>query len=230
MPSGTALLPSTGIHTSRVLDDFRLSDMGSKDEKRDRVLSEPEVSSLWCALQEDGGIYTSQPYLRHLVTLLVVFGCRTHEIRESRWQEWDLKRRLWTIPASRSKNGRIIVRPVPERLVPWLERLHGKHHERDYILGAFRSQVQMSKQGGQQWLGHEQKWRNHDIRRTVATWLNEAGVNTWVVEHLLGHEVAGGIYNRAQYLDEKERALNVWLDSLLAFSEGVLRLPDEKKV
>lgn len=64
----------------------------------------------------------------------------------------------------------------------------------------------------------------------MATWLNEAGVNTWVVEHLLGHEVAGGIYNRAQYLDEKERALNVWLDSLLAFSEGVLRLPDEKKV
>lgn len=223
-----------GYSTGRVLDDFRLSDMGSKGEKRDRVLSEPEVSSLWCALQEDEGIYTSQPYLRHLVTLLVIFGCRTHEIRESRWQEWDLKRRLWTIPASRSKNGRIIVRPVPERLVPWLERLRGKHHERDYILGEFRSQVQMSKQGGQQWqwLGHEQKWRNHDIRRTVATWLNEAGVNTWVVEHLLGHAVAGvaGIYNRAQYLDEKEKALNVWLDCLLVFSDGVLRLPDEKKV
>ncbi|EIP3425926.1 tyrosine-type recombinase/integrase [Salmonella enterica] len=127
------------------------------------------------------------------------------------------------------------VKPQPtERLVPWLERLRGKHHERDYILGEFRSQVQMSKQGGQQWqwLGHEQKWRNHDIRRTVATWLNEAGVNTWVVEHLLGHAVAGvaGIYNRAQYLDEKEKALNVWLDCLLAFSKGVLRLPDEKKV
>lgn len=92
----------------------------------------------------------------------------------------------------------------------------------------------MSKLGGQQWqwLGHEQKWRNHDIRRTVATWLNEAGVNTWVVEHLLGHAVAGvaGIYNRAQYLDEKEKALNVWLDCLLVFSKGVLRLPDEKKV
>lgn len=60
-------------------------------------------------------------------------------------------------------------------------------------MGEFRSQVQMSKQGGQQWqwLGHEQKWRNHDIRRTVATWLNEAGANTWVVEHLLGHAVAG---------------------------------------
>ncbi|HFW3090900.1 TPA: tyrosine-type recombinase/integrase [Salmonella enterica subsp. enterica serovar Reading] len=85
-----------GYTRSRVLDDFRLSDMGSRGEKRDRVLNEAEVSSLWRALQEDGGIYASQPYLRHLVTLLVVFGCRTHEIRESPWSEWDLQRRVWS--------------------------------------------------------------------------------------------------------------------------------------
>ncbi|EEE9947976.1 tyrosine-type recombinase/integrase, partial [Salmonella enterica subsp. enterica serovar Uzaramo] len=78
-----------------------------------------------------------------------------------------------------------------------------------------------------QWLGHEQKWCNHDIRRTVATWMNDAGVNTWVVEHLLGHAVAGvaGIYNRAQYLTEKEQALDLWLDRLLEYSGGELRLP-----
>ncbi|ECO2438228.1 site-specific integrase [Salmonella enterica] len=219
-----------GVITSRVLDDFRLSDMGSKGRRRERVLNDAEIRSLWQALQEEGGIYGAQPYLRRLMTLLVIFGCRTHEIRESRWEEWDLKRRLWTIPASRSKNGRIIVRPVPERLVPWLERLRGKHHERDYIPGEFRSQIQVSKAGGQQWewLGHEQKWRNHDIRRTVATWLNDAGVNTWVVEHLLGHAVAGvaGIYNRAQYLDEKEKALDMWLEWLLSLSGGELLMPD----
>lgn len=219
-----------GYTGSRVLDDFRLSDMGSKGVKRERVLNEAEVSSLWRALQEEGGIYASQPYLRHLVTVLVVFGCRTHEIRESTWSEWDLKRRLWTIPKSRTKNGHILVRPVPERLVAWLESLKGKHKEQDYVLGQFQTQIRISKLGGfqWQWLGHEQKWCNHDIRRTVATWMNDAGVNTWVVEHLLGHAVAGvaGIYNRAQYLDEKEKALDVWLDRLLASGGGHLRLPD----
>ncbi|HAG0017372.1 TPA: site-specific integrase [Salmonella enterica] len=218
-----------GYTSSRVLDDFRLSDMGSKGTKRERVLNEAEISSLWCELQEDGGIYASQSYLRHLVTVLVVFGCRTHEIRESTWSEWDLKRRLWTIPKSRTKNGQILVRPIPERLVPWLECLKGKHQEQDYVLGQFQTQMRISKLGSLQWqwLRHKQKWRNHDIRRTVATWMNEAGVNTWVVEHLLGHAVAGvaGIYNRAQYLMEKEQALNLWLDALLNFSGGTLRLP-----
>ncbi|EBV4144158.1 DUF4102 domain-containing protein [Salmonella enterica subsp. enterica serovar Benin] len=218
-----------GYSSSRVLDDFRLSDMGSKGAKRERVLNEAEVSSLWCALQEDGGIYAPQPYLRHLVTVLVIFGCRTHEIRESTWSEWDLKRRQWTIPKSRTKNGHILVRPIPERLVSWLECLKGKHKEQDYVLGQFQTQMRISKLGSfqWQWLGHEQKWRNHDIRRTVATWMNDAGVNTWVVEHLLGHAVAGvaGIYNRAQYLTEKEQALNLWLNRLLEYSSGYLRLP-----
>ncbi|EDV1943027.1 site-specific integrase, partial [Salmonella enterica subsp. enterica serovar Oranienburg] len=222
-----------GYSSSRVLDDFRLSDMGSKGAKRERVLNEAEISSLWCALQEDGGIYASQPYLRHLVTVLVIFGCRTHEIRESTWAEWDLKRRQWTIPKSRTKNGHILVRPIPERLVSWLECLKGKHKEPDYVLGQFQTQMRISKLGSfqWQWLGHEQKWRNHDIRRTVATWMNDAGVNTWVVEHLLGHAVAGvaGIYNRAQYLTEKEQALDLWLDRLLEYSTGYLRLPDGGK-
>ncbi|EAA7985051.1 site-specific integrase [Salmonella enterica subsp. enterica] len=221
-----------GHITSRVLDDFRLSDMGSKGIKRERVLNDEEVSSLWIALQDDGGKYKSQPYLRHLVTILMIFGCRTHEVRESRWQEWDLKRRLWTITKSRTKNGRTLVRPIPERLVPWLERLRGKRQERDYVLGELRTQVQVSKQGCRQWqwLGHDQKWGNHDIRRTVATRMNEIGINTWVVEHLLGHAVAGvaGIYNRAQYLDDKEKALNAWLDCLLKFSKGYLHLPKQR--
>lgn len=218
-----------GYTSSRVLDDFRLSDMGSKGARRERVLNEDETRSLWCALQEDEGIYASQPYLRHLVTMLVIFGCRTHEVRESPWSEWDLLRRLWTIPKSRSKNGHIIVRPIPERLVPWLEKLKGERKERDYVPGQFQTQIRISKLGSVQWqwLGHEQKWRNHDIRRTVATWMNDAGVNTWVVEHLLGHAVAGvaGIYNRAQYLTEKEQALDLWLDRLLTYSGGYLRLP-----
>lgn len=219
-----------GYITSRVLDDFRLSDMGCKGRKGERVLREEEMRSLWRSLQgEDNDIYVSKPYLRYLVTVLVVFGCRTHEIRESRWSEWDLTRRLWTIPGARTKSGRIIVRPVPQRLVSWLEALRGTKKEAEYVLGEYRPQMTVSKWGSLQWqwLGHEQKWRNHDIRRTVATWMNDAGVNTWVVEHLLGHAVEGvaGIYNRAQYLADKERALDVWLDRLMDFSGGRLLLP-----
>ncbi|HAT1681646.1 TPA: tyrosine-type recombinase/integrase [Klebsiella oxytoca] len=170
-----------GYTTSRVLDEFRVSDMGSKPKRRERVLNEEEVKSLWCALQADGGIYDRRTYLRYLVTLLVITGCRTHEVRESTWSEWDLTRRVWTIPGTRTKNGQILVRPVPERLVPWLEALRDGRGEQDYILRECRSQVYVSKLGGQQWrwLSHMQNWCNHDLRRTVATWMNEAGVNTW---------------------------------------------------
>ncbi|MFH4665807.1 tyrosine-type recombinase/integrase, partial [Vibrio cidicii] len=76
----------------------------------------------------------------------------------------------------------------------------------------------VSQQGRFFWqrLGHEEAWTLHDIRRTLATRLNELGVAPYVVEQLLGHSLGGvmAIYNRSQYLPEKREALTMWLEHL----------------
>eukprot|EP00456_Euglypha_rotunda_P043965 TRINITY_DN34547_c0_g1_i1.p1 TRINITY_DN34547_c0_g1~~TRINITY_DN34547_c0_g1_i1.p1 ORF type:complete len:167 (+),score=22.19 TRINITY_DN34547_c0_g1_i1:87-587(+) len=54
----------------------------------------------------------------------------------------------------------------------------------------------------------------HDSRRTASTLLNEMGWNSDVIEKALGHEVGGvrGVYNRAQYADQRRELLQHWAD------------------
>jgi integrase len=65
-------------------------------------------------------------------------------------------------------------------------------------------------------------WRQHDFRRSLSTALHERfGVAPHVVETILGHARTGvaGIYNRALYLDERRRALDLWAQHLMRLIE-----------
>ena len=54
----------------------------------------------------------------------------------------------------------------------------------------------------------------HDLRRTGATYLHEQGFSSDVVEKALNHTIGGvrGIYNRAQYSDQRRQMLQHWAD------------------
>jgi integrase len=67
-------------------------------------------------------------------------------------------------------------------------------------------------------------WILHDIRRTVATRLYEAGTDVLTVEDLLGHTTGArrgvaGTYNRAQTLERQRPALRAWASKLATFAE-----------
>jgi integrase len=200
--------------TSRVLDDLTISDVGNKQKKKDRVLSHQELIDVWVLVNSS----RLMPYYSNLIKLLIIFGSRTQEIRLSKWNEWDFTEGLWTVPKSHSKTGDKIVRPIPESLVPWLLDLKANADMSDQILGDLKTPETVSQQGRNLWkkLGHEEKWTLHDLRRTLATRLNELSIAPHVVEQLLGHSLGGvmSIYNRSQYLPEKKAALDMWLDRL----------------
>jgi len=54
----------------------------------------------------------------------------------------------------------------------------------------------------------------HDFRRTASTHLHEAGFNSDWIEKALAHETKGirGVYNRAQYADQRREMLQWWAD------------------
>jgi integrase len=54
----------------------------------------------------------------------------------------------------------------------------------------------------------------HDFRRTGSTHLHEAGFNSDWIEKCLAHETKGirGVYNRAQYADQRREMLQWWAD------------------
>jgi integrase len=75
-------------------------------------------------------------------------------------------------------------------------------------------------------------WVHHDFRRTMSTTMHERlGVPPHVVEACLGHTGhqggVAGVYNRANYMDERRRALTRWADHVLALVAGE---PVERKV
>ena len=62
-------------------------------------------------------------------------------------------------------------------------------------------------------------WVLHDFRRTMATWLAEAGTAPHIIEavlnHVSGHKAGvAGTYNRAGYEPQKRAALERWGDRI----------------
>ncbi|WP_318470764.1 tyrosine-type recombinase/integrase [Photobacterium leiognathi] len=212
---------------SRELDDLTISDVGSKQRKKDRVLTDDELTTIWQSLQpEFSSLFP--PYYQNLLKILIIFGSRTQEIRLSVWGEWDFKTGYWTVPKEHTKTGAAIIRPIPDELIPWLKQLKESNVSNDYVLGELKRSEAVSLYGGQCWkrLGHKQKWTLHDLRRTLATKMNDLGVAPHVVEQLLGHSLGGvmAIYNRSQYLPEKMTALELWLDRLNLFINPINNL------
>ena len=90
--------------------------VGSK-KSRTRALSDDELRCLWQAL--DAEQYPWQP----LYKLLVMTGQRLSDVANASWPEFDLKQKLWTIPATRYKTGAAQIVPLNKEMLALLDTL-----------------------------------------------------------------------------------------------------------
>ncbi|EQB4651582.1 tyrosine-type recombinase/integrase [Escherichia coli] len=204
---------------SNVLDDLTIDDVGRKQNKRDREHTRQELADIW---RECSGL-KFKPYYSALLRLLVVFGCRTQELRMSRVTEWDLNDWVWTVPKEHSKGGEKILRPIPVDIRLFVKQLLEQNQNTGLLLGEIKKPEAVSQWGRMLYkrLSHSEPWTLHDLRRTFATTLNNMGIAPHVVEQLLGHSLGGvmAVYNRSQYLPEKLDALNKWTERLDLLSD-----------
>lgn len=197
---------------SNVLDDLTVADVGKKQSKRDRVLSLAELRAVWGWTDE----LSTNRYYGNLAKLLLTFGARTQEVRLSAPSEWDLQAGVWTVPSQHSKSGAKIVRPIPDFIRPLIEALVEAADQQDspYLLGELKRPEAVSQAGRSIWrrLGHAEAWTWHDLRRSLATHLNEAGIAPHVVEQILGHSLPGVMahYVHTTRLPEQRAALDLW--------------------
>ncbi|MEZ9510761.1 tyrosine-type recombinase/integrase [Vibrio breoganii] len=209
-----------GFAYSYALKDVKVRTIGEYQAKKDRVLTWVEMLDVWNWTQQE----TSNWYYANLTKLLMVFGCRSQELRLSKVSEWDLDSMVWTVPTEnnkirkkvQNKAGGEIRRPIPEELKDYIQSLIDQS-KNEYLLGELKSPEAVSTFGrslpGK--LKHD-AWTLHDIRRSFSTYLNELDIPPHIVEAMLGHEVSGiaGIYNKASYDTQKLTALNLWLSKL----------------
>ena len=161
-------------------------------------------------------------------------GQRRSEIGDLQWPEVDLAKRQVELPGTRTKNGRPHLVPLSDAACAILADTH-RREGRDFVFGsgAGLSGWSKSKADLDRRITAEAKaastitpWTLHDLRRTFVTHVSEHGIaSPHVVEAIVNH-ISGakagvaGVYNRATYLSEKRRALDLWGAHLAELLEG----------
>jgi integrase len=201
---------------------------------RDRVLSDAEIVDVWNACRDDD-------YGR-IVRLLILTGQRREEAGAMAWSELDHQRGTWSIPGTRTKNGRPHMITLPRLAWSIIETV-GRRKDVDCLFGRggtgfggwskskasldqrmLEAREQAARKTRRSELKPTTPWVVHDLRRTVATRMADVGVLPHVIETVLNH-VSGhrggvaGIYNRSSYEREVRAALALWSDHIRSLVE-----------
>jgi len=202
--------------------------VGGADESRERNLSFDAVALLPARMAEA----KLPDRLRAAVWLLLATGARAGELAGARLADFDLEAGEWRIPAENAKNGvahLIHLSPFAAGHVkalvatgagsPWL--LAGRDPAKPIDAKTLTKQIRdrqrpkkikgRSKQAGALLLpGGE--WTPHDLRRTMASRMQDIGVAPQVIEKCLNHTLEGvlAVYQRADLLPERKAAYEAW--------------------
>ena len=150
----------------------------------------------------------------------ILCASRSGEVREATWREFDLDRRIWTIPAERMKADREHVVPLAEPAISILRarqaapRIEGSL-DLGYVFAAprggafsdavFRALFDRMGRGG---------LTQHGFRSTFREWAGEVSTHSReVVEHALAHRLADkaeAAYQRGSLLPKRVALMNDW--------------------
>ena len=203
-----------GLDTSPV-ERLRPKDLIGKKVVRQRVLTDAELRALWHAADR-----LNYPY-GPLLQLLALTGQRKSEVAEARWREFNLDKKLWTIPAERMKGSAVHVVPLVDDVIAILEVLP-QFKEGDYVFstmygakpvnGFSKAKAKLDKVMTAELGSEVDPFVIHDIRRTMRTGLSALPIPDRVRELVIAHAQPGlhQVYDQFSYIDEKRHALELW--------------------
>jgi integrase len=181
----------------------------AKEVARDRVLDDEELTHVILAARKIGAPYGG------IVELLALTGQRREEVARLRWQELDLEQRIWTIPKSRTKNGKAHVVHLSDQALAVLKRADQKGALVFSLLGTKPFQEFSRAKRRLDELSGVSGWRVHDLRRSCISGLARLGIAPHVADKILNHQsgtISGvaAVYQRHEFLAERRTALDLW--------------------
>jgi integrase len=180
------------------------------------------------------------PTIRLGLRLILLTMVRKSELLEAVWDEVDFENAVWSIPKERMKRGKphnvYLSRQALDIMVA-LKTCAGNSH---YLLPSrYDADAPMSRATFNRiTVAVVERARKenlpldpftvHDLRRTGSTLLNELGFNRDWIEKCLAHEEgrsSRGVYNKAEYEQQRRHMLQEWADMVDAWVEGRRRTP-----
>ncbi len=164
--------------------------------------------------QESGEKKTS--LAMHLLALTFV---RTTELIGATWDEFDLEKSTWCVPAERIKMKAEHLVPLSRQSKKILNELKPLTMGGRFILPGRNGRKPMSNNTmlfALYRLGYKGKMTGHGFRSVASTILNESNeFRSEVIERQLDHcerNKVRGAYNRAEYMEERIRMMQWWAD------------------
>ncbi len=156
---------------------------------------------------------------RDALLMIAMTFVRKGELLYARWEEFDLEKAIWKIPAERMKMRIEHVVPLSRQVLSLLNNIR-QHHSSGYIFHHGNPENPLPTNALLDTLyrmGYKGKMTAHGFRAVASTILNEQGFRPDVIERQLAHTEPNQIrraYNHAQYLPERTEMMQWWGDYL----------------
>ncbi len=156
------------------------------------------------------------------VKLLMFTFVRTTELRGATWDEIDLDKAEWRIPAERMKMRRGHIVPLSKQAVAALKELKLLNGQWKYVFPNPHKPIKHMSENAVLYalyrMGYHNRTTGHGFRHTASTILNESGLFKGdaierQLAHVQGNKVRGA-YNHAEYLPERQKMMQWWADYL----------------
>lgn len=182
---------------------------------RTRALSDEEIRAYIQTLYRSN-IRRQFKLALHIILLTLV---RKSELLFAKWHDVNFDKGEWHIPQENSKTGQPHIVYMSKQVVDLFQELKALASHSEWVLPGRGS---LARPFAKNCLNKALEGVNfpiapftiHDLRRTGSTRLHEHGFNSDVIEKALNHTIGGvrGIYNRAEYADQRKQMLQFWAD------------------
>ena len=201
-------------------------DLSIKKNKVDRVLADDELALIWKVCDESRMALKNALFIK----ICLFYANRYSELRMAKKSDFDLERKIWTVPTENHKTGqhtkRPLIRPILPEIEPFIKQAMVLN---DSIYMFVNSGTkEMFGQNGPGKLPYNvmqyarkhydiemKHWSMHDLRRTARTYFSRF-TSRDIAELMIGHTMVGeqGTYDYYDYQKEMAIAYKQWWNKL----------------
>lgn len=156
---------------------------------------------------------------------------RPFNIRYAEWNEFDIENKIWKIPAEKMKMKLTHIVPLTDSMIQILKETEpfSRHRSRYVFPSPTNTQRTVSENTlgfALKRMGYNGQMTLHGFRHTASTLLHENmhkhGVHSDAIEMQMAHNDGSvrGIYNHAQYMEERVKLMKWWSDFIDELKEN----------
>lgn len=172
--------------------------------------------------------YQGAMVVRLAMEFLMLTFVRPGNVRHARWEDIDLEKKVWSIPAEQMKMAKPHEVPLSRQALRVLKEVRTYSEGYELVFPAVRNRKKPLSDAiftvSLRCAGiPKEKMTAHGFRSMASSLLNEAGEHPDLIEKQLAH-VSGdkirAVYNRAEYWKKRVKLMQNWADMLDRLERG----------